>query len=111
MIFECDMQVSLTAGGKSPMRDSAFACLAARRDRLNKLLITGAAAGDCFELFANGDVREIGPCGGRYQQRVMIIGGGAAVQKPQCRRDATAERLLHRVQPGRAIGGKALDGS
>src|SRR6266852_5613047 len=80
--------------------------LGARRDRLNDVLITGAAAEIAFELFANGVLAEI------VALAVDDINRGhdhAGRAEAALQAMMLAERLLHRMQR-RAVGGKTLDG-
>src|SRR6266851_1928744 len=80
--------------------------LGARRDRLNDVLVAGAAAEIAFEFFADGVVRKIMALAMDDIYRGHDHAGGAetALQAVMF-----AERLLHRMQR-RAVGGKALDG-
>src|SRR3979490_2036486 len=80
--------------------------LGARRDRLDDVLVAGAAAEIAFELFADGVVAEVVALAVDEIDRGHDHAGRAetALQAVML-----AERLLHRMQR-RAVGGEALDG-
>src|ERR1700716_594349 len=80
--------------------------LGARRDRLNDILVAGAAAEIAFELFADGVITEIMALAVDDIDRGHDHTGGAesALQAVML-----AECLLHWMQR-RTVSGKALDG-
>src|SRR5216684_5549557 len=80
--------------------------LGARRDRLDDVLVAGAAAEIAFELLADGVVAEVVALALDDVDRGHDHAGGAeaALQTVML-----AERFLHRMQR-RAVGGEALDG-
>src|SRR6266581_6519898 len=80
--------------------------LGARRDRLDDVLVAGAAAEITFELLADGVVAEVVALAVDDVDRGHDHAGGAeaALQAVML-----AERLLHRMQR-RAVGGQTFDG-